>query len=73
MYTVVRVSSVGGSTDVNQQHGEGVVQATAVLGAVVRVRGVLEVETLGETVEAHAVHVEQPPDQTVQLIELTQL
>lgn len=59
-------------TDVDQQHGEGVVQATGPLDAVVCVRRVLEVVTLWVAVEAHRVHEEQPVDQTVQLIQLQQ-
>lgn len=75
LVVVLRVHGQDGDAgaDVDQQHGEGVVQGAGLLDAALRVRRVLEVVALGVPVEAHPVGVEQAVDQAVQLVQLQQL
>lgn len=72
---VLRVHGQNGDpgANVDQQHGEGVVQGAGRLGAALGVRGVLEVVAFRVPVEAHAVNVQEAVDQAVQLIQLQQL
>lgn len=59
--------------DVDQQHGEGVVQGAGRLHAALGVRGVLEIVAFRVSVEAHPVNVQEAVDQAVQLVQLQQL
>lgn len=59
--------------NVDQQHGEGVVQGTGLFHAALGVWWVLEVVALWVSIEAHPVNVQQAVDQAIQLIELQQL
>lgn len=59
--------------NVDQQHGEGVVQGTGLFHAALGVWWVLEVVALWVSIEAHPVNVQQAVDQAIQLIKLQQL
>lgn len=72
---VLRVHGEDGDpgADVDQQHGEEVVQGAGLFHTALCVRGILEVVALGVSVEAHPVNKQQPSDQAVQLIQFQQL
>lgn len=72
---VLRVHGQNGDprANVDQQHGEGVVQGAGRFHAALGVRGVLKIVALRVSVEAHPVNIEEAVDQAVQLIQLQQL
>ena len=72
---VLRVHGQNGDpgANVDQQHGEGVVQGAGRFHAALGVRGILKIVAFRVSVEAHPVNVQEAVDQAVQLIQLQQL
>lgn len=75
LVVVLRVHGQNGDprANVDQQHGEGVVQGAGRFHAALGVRGVLKIVALGVSVEAHPINIQEAVDQAVQLIQLQQL